>query len=133
MDIKRSGSQLSAKRSSDYFTGTVRIDPLFQAARRAASRHFQPSIHFSNPSHTGFEAWVATEIVTLRVPSTLANITSKAWLACNSKALLLEPQRTLVSYMDGSVPQYHAPSLFELDIDFSLDQADLDPAESVSR
>ncbi len=31
MEIKRSGSQPSGKGSSEYFTGTVRIDPLFQA------------------------------------------------------------------------------------------------------
>jgi len=31
MDIKRSGSQPSTKGQADYFTGTVRIDPLFQA------------------------------------------------------------------------------------------------------
>jgi len=31
MDIKRSGSQPSAKGPAEYFTGTVRIDPLFQA------------------------------------------------------------------------------------------------------
>ena len=30
MDIKRSGSQPSAKGPAEYFTGTVRIDPLFQ-------------------------------------------------------------------------------------------------------
>src|SRR4051794_28749711 len=32
MDIKRSGSQPSGKGPADWFTGTVRIDPLFQAA-----------------------------------------------------------------------------------------------------
>jgi quercetin dioxygenase-like cupin family protein len=31
MEIKRLGSQASTRGSSDYFTGTVRIDPLFQA------------------------------------------------------------------------------------------------------
>ena len=31
MDIKRAGSQPSAKGNPDWFTGTVRIDPLFQA------------------------------------------------------------------------------------------------------
>ena len=31
MDIKRSGSQPSGKGPAEYFTGTVRIDPLFQA------------------------------------------------------------------------------------------------------
>ena len=30
MEIKRSGSQASAKPAADHFTGTVRIDPLFQ-------------------------------------------------------------------------------------------------------
>jgi len=46
MDIKRSGSQPSGKGPTDWFTGTVRIDPLFQApdpARvRAASVTFEP-------------------------------------------------------------------------------------------
>jgi len=32
MEIKRSGSQPSGKASADWFTGTVRIDPLFQAS-----------------------------------------------------------------------------------------------------
>lgn len=31
MDIKRAGSQPSTKGNPDWFTGTVRIDPLFQA------------------------------------------------------------------------------------------------------
>lgn len=31
MDIKRSGSQPSTKGPAEYFTGTVRIDPMFQA------------------------------------------------------------------------------------------------------
>ena len=35
MDIKRSGSQPSNKGSAEYFTGTVRIDPLFQVKEPA--------------------------------------------------------------------------------------------------
>jgi len=35
MDIKRSGSQASAKVPSEYFTGEVRIDPLFRAPHPA--------------------------------------------------------------------------------------------------
>jgi quercetin dioxygenase-like cupin family protein len=31
MDIKRSGSQPSTKGSAEYFTGSVRVDPLFRA------------------------------------------------------------------------------------------------------
>ncbi|WP_035058407.1 (R)-mandelonitrile lyase [Andreprevotia chitinilytica] len=31
MDIKRSGSQSSAQGPAEYFNGTVRVDPLFQA------------------------------------------------------------------------------------------------------
>src|ERR1044072_5391233 len=35
MEIKRSGSQHSTRGSADYFTGTVRIDPLFQVKEPA--------------------------------------------------------------------------------------------------
>ena len=46
MEIKRSGSQPSNKGPADWFTGTVQIDPLFQApdpARVAcASVTFEP-------------------------------------------------------------------------------------------
>ena len=37
MDIKRSGSQPSSKGPADWFTGTVRIDPLFEAPDPGAS------------------------------------------------------------------------------------------------
>jgi quercetin dioxygenase-like cupin family protein len=46
MDIKRNGSQPSGRAPEDYFTGTVRIDPLFQAPDPAratgASVTFEP-------------------------------------------------------------------------------------------
>jgi quercetin dioxygenase-like cupin family protein len=46
MDIKRAGSQPSAKGPADWFTGPVRIDPLFQssgpARAQAASVTFEP-------------------------------------------------------------------------------------------
>ncbi len=35
MEIKRSGSQPSAQGPAEYFTGRVRIDPLFQAPEPA--------------------------------------------------------------------------------------------------
>ena len=35
MEIKHNGAQASTKGSADYFTGTVRIDPLFQAPEPA--------------------------------------------------------------------------------------------------
>lgn len=38
MDIKRSGSQPSGKGPAEYFTGTVRIDPLFEAPDPARAR-----------------------------------------------------------------------------------------------
>jgi len=38
MDIKRSGSQPSAKGPAEYFTGTVRVDPLFSAPDPARAR-----------------------------------------------------------------------------------------------
>lgn len=55
MEIKRSGSQASTKGPSDWFTGTVRIDPLFQApdpARVAgASVTFEPGARTAWHTH----------------------------------------------------------------------------------
>jgi hypothetical protein len=41
MEIKRIGTQSSGKGPADWFTGAVRIDPLFQASApaRAAAAH----------------------------------------------------------------------------------------------
>jgi quercetin dioxygenase-like cupin family protein len=52
MDIKRSGSQPSVKAPDEYFTGTVRIDPLFQAAEPARAVGF--SVTFEPGART---AW----------------------------------------------------------------------------
>jgi quercetin dioxygenase-like cupin family protein len=52
MEIKRSGSQPSGKGPQDYFTGTVRIDPLFQAPEPA--RAFGASVTFEPGART---AW----------------------------------------------------------------------------
>jgi quercetin dioxygenase-like cupin family protein len=55
MDIKRSGSQPSRKGPADYFTGTVRIDPLFEAADPArvvgASVTFEPGARTAWHTH----------------------------------------------------------------------------------
>ena len=55
MDIKRNGSQPSAKGPADWFTGVVRIDPLFQApdpARVAsASVTFEPGARTAWHTH----------------------------------------------------------------------------------
>ncbi len=55
MEIKRNGSQPSGKGPAEYFTGAVRIDPLFQAtapARAAgASVTFEPGARTA--WHTG--------------------------------------------------------------------------------
>jgi quercetin dioxygenase-like cupin family protein len=55
MDIKRSGSQPSTKGSAEYFTGMVRIDPLFQANDPArtvgASVTFEPGARTAWHSH----------------------------------------------------------------------------------
>lgn len=52
MDIKRSGSQPSAKGPTEYFTGTVRIDPRFEA--RAPARTSAASVTFEPGART---AW----------------------------------------------------------------------------
>jgi len=55
MDIKRSGSQPSGKGPADYFTGTVRIDPLFAAPAPArvsgASVTFEPGARTAWHTH----------------------------------------------------------------------------------
>jgi quercetin dioxygenase-like cupin family protein len=55
MEIKRNGTQPSGKGSADYFTGIVRIDPLFQApdpARaRGASVTFEPGARTAWHTH----------------------------------------------------------------------------------
>ncbi|MCG7217412.1 cupin domain-containing protein [Paenibacillus mucilaginosus] len=55
MEIKRIGSQASGKGPSDYFTGTVRIDPLFGAAAPAraagASVTFEPGTRTAWHTH----------------------------------------------------------------------------------
>src|SRR5437588_4571762 len=55
MDIKRSGSRPSGKGPAEYFTGTVRIDPLFEAPHparvRGASVTFEPSARTAWHTH----------------------------------------------------------------------------------
>ena len=55
MDIKRSGTQPSGKGPADWFTGTVRIDPLFDAPAPAravgASVTFEPGARTAWHTH----------------------------------------------------------------------------------
>jgi quercetin dioxygenase-like cupin family protein len=55
MDIKRNGSQPSGKGQAEYFTGTVRIDPLFEAHEPARagilSVTFEPGARTAWHSH----------------------------------------------------------------------------------
>ena len=55
MELKRAGSQPSVKGSADYFTGTVRIDPLFSASAPAraagASVTFEPGARTAWHTH----------------------------------------------------------------------------------
>ncbi len=55
MEIKRVGSQPSAKGPAEYFTGTVRVDPLFQAPDPAlvsgASVTFEPGARTAWHTH----------------------------------------------------------------------------------
>ena len=55
MEIKRSGSQPSRKGPAEYFTGTVRIDPVFDAPEpariRCASVTFEPGARTAWHTH----------------------------------------------------------------------------------
>ena len=52
MEIKRSGTQPSGKGPEEYFTGAVRVDPLFNAS--APARVFGASVTFEHGART---AW----------------------------------------------------------------------------
>ena len=54
MDIKRNGSQPSSKGSSEYFTGNVRIDPLFDAP--VPARVFGAYVTFEPGARTAWHA-----------------------------------------------------------------------------
>src|SRR6185312_2994857 len=64
MEIGRAGSQPSNKGSADYFTGAVRIDPLFRSAAPArvvgASVTFEPGARTAWHSHPLGQALVVT-------------------------------------------------------------------------
>jgi quercetin dioxygenase-like cupin family protein len=64
MDIKRAGSQPSAKGPADWFTGTVRIDPLFSAhaPARAASAAvtFEPGARTAWHTHPLGQSLIVT-------------------------------------------------------------------------
>ncbi len=64
MDIKRNGTQPSGKGPSDWFTGTVRVDPVFAAndARRAAAASvtFEPGARTAWHTHPRGQTLIVT-------------------------------------------------------------------------
>src|SRR5580658_548902 len=64
MDIKRAGSQSSRPGPADYFTGTVRVDPLFEAEGPArvvgASVTFEPGARTAWHTHPLGQTLVVT-------------------------------------------------------------------------
>lgn len=64
MDIRRSGSQPSAKGPADWFTGAVRIDPLFPAASPARTAGnavtFEPGARTAWHTHPLGQALIVT-------------------------------------------------------------------------
>ena len=64
MEIKRSGSQPSGKGQAEYFTGEVRIDPLFQATEPArvlgAAVTFEPGARTAWHTHPHGQTLILT-------------------------------------------------------------------------
>src|SRR5512132_4356854 len=64
MEIKRNGSQPSGKGPAEYFTGTVRIDPLFEAPERArvlgVSVTFEPGARTAWHTHPLGQSLIVT-------------------------------------------------------------------------
>jgi quercetin dioxygenase-like cupin family protein len=63
-EIKRSGSEASRKGPAEWFTGTVRIDPLFQAPEpaRVSGGHvtFEPGARTAWHTHPLGQTWIIT-------------------------------------------------------------------------
>jgi quercetin dioxygenase-like cupin family protein len=72
MDIKRAGSQASAKGPTDWFTGAVRIDPLFQA----------PDPALVQGSNVTFEPGARTAWHTHPLGQTLIITAGCGWVQC---------------------------------------------------
>lgn len=70
MDIKRSGSQPSGKGPAEYFTGSVRIDPLFQVSDPA--RPIVISVTFEPGARTAWHAHPLGQILIVTAGSGLA-------------------------------------------------------------
>ncbi|MBB4568064.1 (R)-mandelonitrile lyase [Rhizobium leucaenae] len=64
MDIKRNGSQPSGKGPADWFTGTIRVDPLFQphdsTRAAAASVTFEPGARTAWHTHPVGQTLIVT-------------------------------------------------------------------------
>src|SRR4249920_3136279 len=67
MEIKRVGWQASTKGSADWFTGTVRIDPLFEAPEparvRGASVTFEPGARTAWHIHPLGQTLIVTAVL----------------------------------------------------------------------
>jgi quercetin dioxygenase-like cupin family protein len=70
MDIKRSGTEASRKGPTDWFTGIVRIDPLFQAPEPARA----------NGAHVTFEPGARTAWHTHPLGQTLIITSGLGWV-----------------------------------------------------
>jgi hypothetical protein len=81
MEIKRSGSQPSAKGPAEYFTGTVRVDPLFQAPDPA--RVVAASVTFDPGART---AWHTHPLGPGRGARSLREVTERRSLAPRERA-----------------------------------------------
>src|SRR5438552_9946133 len=62
MDIKRSGSQPSGNGPAEHFTGTGRIDPLFEAPDPAGAQHLPSYIERLSDAAAGFAIWPGTGV-----------------------------------------------------------------------
>ena len=86
MEIKRSGSQPSGKGPAECFTGTVRIDPLFQANDPA--RAFGASVTFEPGARTAWHAHPLGQTLIVTAGCGLAQV-GLAWML--SKPVITAP------------------------------------------
>ena len=101
MDIKRSGSQPSGKGPTEYFTSTVRIDPLFEAPDPArvvgASVTFEPG---------GPSAWLERDTSCSILSGSHLPAAESMYTSIDHPTILQYPQRITSPSSHGTVTEH---------------------------
>jgi quercetin dioxygenase-like cupin family protein len=91
MEIKRIGSEPSVKGPAEYFTGTVRIDPLFQA--NAPARVAGASVTFEPGARTAWHSHPLGQILIITAGS--------GWVQCEGDPIEVIHPGDVIRFLPG--------------------------------